>query len=45
MHRNRHREVYKMRRQKNISQMKDEDKVTAGELKEMEICNIPDKRI
>ena len=32
-----------MRRQRNMSQMKEQDKTTAKKLNEMEISNVPDK--
>jgi len=32
-----------MRRQRNMSQMKEQDKITARDLNEMEINNVPDR--
>ena len=40
--RNRRREVDKVRRKRNTSQMKEQDKITAGDLSETEMSNIPD---
>ena len=40
MHRNRHRELDKMRRQRNMSQMKEQDKTTARQVNETEISNM-----
>ena len=37
---NRHREVDKMRRERNMPQMKEQDKITARELNEMKVSNI-----
>ena len=42
-HRNRHRELDKMRTQKNMSQMKKQDQITARELNETETCNMPNR--
>jgi len=42
-HRNRHRELDKMRRQRTISQMKEQDKITKRELNNMEISNMLDR--
>ena len=36
-------ELHKMRRQRTMSQMKEQDKITARQLNEMEISNIPDR--
>ena len=41
--RNSHRELDKMRRQRNMSQMKAQDKITTRELNETEIRNMPDR--
>ena len=43
IHRNKHRELLKMRRQRNMSQMKEQDKTSEKDLNEMEISNPPDK--
>ena len=43
IHRNTYRGLDKMSRQRDISQMKDEDKTIAKELNETEITNVPDK--
>lgn len=42
-HRHKHRESDKIRRQRNMSSMKEQDKITVKELNEMEINNIPGK--
>lgn len=42
-HRNRHRELDKMRRQRNSSQMKEQDQTTARDLSKMEISYMPDR--
>ena len=42
-HRNRHRELDKMRRQSTMSQMKQKDKITAREPNETLISNMPDR--
>ena len=42
-HRNRHSDLDKMRRQRNLSQMKEQDKAMAGDLRETDINNIPDR--
>ena len=41
--RNKHRVLDKMRRQRSVSQMNKEDKVTEKELNEMEISNMLDR--
>ena len=43
MHRNKHRKLGKMKRQRNAFQMKEQDKTLEKELKEMEIINLLDK--
>ena len=40
IHRNTHREAAKMRRQRNMAQMKEQIKTPEGELNEMEISNL-----
>ena len=42
IHRNKHREAPKMRRQRNMAQMKEENKTPGKELNEMEISNLSD---
>ena len=42
IHRNKYREAAKMRRQRNMAQMKEQNKTPEKELKEMEISNLPD---
>ena len=42
IHRNKHREAAKMRRQRNMAQMKGDTKTPEKELKEMEISNLSD---
>ena len=42
LHRNKHREASKMRRQRNMAQMKEQIKTPEKELKEMEISNLSD---
>ena len=42
-HRNKHRELGKMRRQRNIFQMKEQDITSEKELKEVEISNLSNK--
>ena len=44
IHRSKHRELGKIKRQRNISQIKIKQvKITARELNEMEISNMPDR--
>ena len=43
--RNRHREEDKRGRQRNISQMKEHDKITAGDLSKRKISNMPDTEV
>ena len=45
MHRNKHREAAKMRRQRNMAQMKEWIKTPEKELNEMEISNLPDAEL
>ena len=42
-HRNRGRDLDKMRRQRDMCQMKEQEKITARELNETEISNMPDR--
>ena len=42
IHRNKHREAAKMRRQRNMAQIKEQIKIPEKELKEMEISNLSD---
>ena len=42
MHRNKHREAAKMRRQRNMAQMKEQNKIPGKELNEMEISILSD---
>ena len=42
MYRNKHREAAKMRRQRNMAQMKEQIKTAEKELNEMEISNLSD---
>ena len=42
IHRNKHREAAKMRRQRNMTQMKEQNKTPEKELKKMETSNLPD---
>ena len=42
IHRNKHREAAKLRRQRNRAQMKEQDKIPEKELNEMEITNPSD---
>ena len=42
IHRNKHREVAKMRTQRNMAQMKERIKIPEKELNEMEISNLSD---
>ena len=42
-HRNRQRELDKMRRQRNMAQIENENKIIARELNKMEISNMPDR--
>ena len=44
IHRNRHKELDKMRRKKNMSQMKEQDKTRTKKLSEMRIRNMPDRK-
>ena len=39
IHRNKHREAAKLRRQRNMPQMKEQDKTPEKELNKMEIAN------
>ena len=43
MHRKRHRELDKMRRQRNISHIKEKDKITARDPNEIGGNNMPDR--
>ena len=43
IYRNRKRELGKLRRQKNMSQMKEQDKITARDLSKRESSNMPDR--
>ena len=40
--RNRHRDIDKIRKQRNLSQMNEEDKATARDLSKRDISNMPD---
>ena len=42
IHRNKHRKAAKMRRQRNMAQMKEQIKIPEKELNKMEISSIPD---
>ena len=42
-HTERHRELDKMRKQRNMSQKKEKNKIAARDLSEMEIHNMPDR--
>ena len=42
IHRNKHREAVKMRRQRNMAQMKEQKKTLEKELNKMEISNLSD---
>ena len=42
MHRNTHREAAKMRRQRNMAQMKEQIKTEEKEINKMEISNLSD---
>ena len=42
IHRNKHREAAKLRRQRNMAQMKEQNKIPEKELNEMEISNLSD---
>ena len=42
IHENKHMEVAKMRRQRNMAQMKEQNKTPAKELNKMEISNLSD---
>ena len=42
IHRNKHRDAAKMRRQRNMAQMKEQIKTPEKELNEMEISNLSD---
>ena len=42
MHRNKHREAAKLRRQRNMAQMKEQNKIPGKELNEMEISILSD---
>ena len=42
IHRNKHREAAKMRRQRTMSQMKKQNKTQEKELNKMETSNLPD---
>ena len=42
IHRNKHREAAKMRRQRNIAQMKEQNKTVEKDLNEVEISNLSD---
>ena len=42
MHRNKHREAAKLRRQRNMAQMKEQNKTLEKELNKMEISNLSD---
>ena len=42
MHRHKHREAAKMRKQRNMAQMKDQIKTPEKELNELEISNLSD---
>ena len=42
IHRNKHREAAKLRRQRNMAQMKEQNKTPEKELNEMEIANLSD---
>lgn len=43
MHRNQHRESSKMKKQRNIFQMKEQDKILGKYLNEMEVSILPDE--
>ena len=45
IYRNKHREAAKMRRQRNMPQMKEQIKTSEKELNEMEISNLSDAEI
>ena len=45
IHRSKHREAAKMRRQRNMPQMKEQIKTSEKELNEMEISNLSDAEI
>ena len=45
IHRNKHREAAKMRRQRNMAQMNEQTKTPEKELNEMEISNLSDGRV
>ena len=42
MHKNKHREAAKMRKQRNMTQMKEQNKTTEKELNKMNRSNLPD---
>ena len=42
IHRNKHREAAKMKRQRNMAQLKEQIKTPEKELNKMEISNLPD---
>ena len=44
IHRNKHREAAKMRRQRNMAQMKEQIKTPEKELNKMEISNLSDAK-
>ena len=44
IHRNKHREAAKMRRQRNMAQMKEQIKTPEEELNEMEISNLSEAK-
>ena len=43
MHKNKHRESGKMKRQRNMFQMKEQNKTSERELNKKKISNLPDK--
>ena len=45
IHRYKHREVAKIRRQRNIAQMTEQNKTTEKELNKMEIGNLSDAEV
>ena len=45
IHRNKHREVTKLKRQRNMAQMKEENKTPEKELNKIEIANLSDAEL
>lgn len=44
MHRKRHKKLDKMRKDRSMSQMKEQDKTTVSDLSKRDISNMPDRK-